>query len=73
MDSSESAEPMKVADHSTIPKDFSLLAQVYWSSMDQIEIRSSTDEIPRLAVASTTEEWSKTGKTSGPGFSVVIY
>jgi hypothetical protein len=50
MDSSESAEPMKVPEDLVIPKKFSLLVQAYWSSKDQIEIWSSTAEIPRLAV-----------------------
>ena len=57
VDNSESAEPMKV----------------YWSSKDQIEIRSSTVGVPRLAVASTPKEWSKAGRTSASGSSVSMY
>ena len=63
VDSSMSAEPMKVPEDLMIPKKKnSFLVQVYWSSKDQIEIRSSIAEIPRLAVGSNTEEWSKTGE-----------
>ena len=73
VDSSESAEPMKVPDARVTPNDCSLLAQVYWSSKDQIRIWSPSDGVPRLAVSSTPEEWSKTGKTSVLGFGIVSY
>jgi len=64
MDSSERAGPMKVPEDTRSGKLFSHLAQVYWSDRNQIEIWSSTAEIPRLAVSSTTEEWLKTGRMS---------
>ena len=63
VDGSESAEPMKVPDIGALSNSFSPLVQVYWSSKDQIQIWSSTKEIPHLAVSSTSEEWTKTGKT----------
>ena len=55
---------MKVPEDPITRKSFSLLTQAYWSNKDQIEIWSSTAEIPRLAVSSTHEQWSKTGKKS---------
>ena len=60
-----SAEPMKVSEDLVIlKKNNSFLVQIYWSSKDQIEIRTSIAEIPRLAVGSNTGEWSKTGEKS---------
>ena len=74
MDSSESAEAMKVHEVLAISgKKSSYLVQAYWSSKDQIEIWSSTSEVPRLAVASSSEEWSETGRSLVPGFGFVIY
>jgi hypothetical protein len=65
---------MKVPEDLVISKEkCSPLVQAYWSSKDQIEIWSSTTEVPRLAVSSTSEEWSKTGRTSVLGFGVAIY
>ena len=72
VDSSESAEPMKVPEDTVILKNVSPFVQVYWSSKGQIEVWSSTDEIPHLAVASTPEEWSKTGKKSALVFGIVV-
>ena len=64
---------MKVLEDLVLLKKCSLLVQAYWSSKNQIEIWSSTAEVPRLAVSSTSEEWSKTGRTSVLGFGIVIY
>ena len=70
MDSSESAEPMKVPEGLVVRKKCSPLVQAYWSSKDQIETLPPTTEIPRLAVSSTSEEWSKAGRMSVLGFGI---
>ena len=63
---------MKVLEDLVIQGEYSLLVQAYWSSKDQIEILPPTTEIPRLAVSSTSEEWSKTGKMSVLRFDIAI-
>jgi hypothetical protein len=70
MDSSESAEPMKVPENLVVLNLFSKLVQLYWSNKDQIEIWPPTAEIPCLAVKSTSKEWVKTGRMSVLGFGI---
>ena len=64
---------MKVPEGFAIPINYSLLVQAYWSSKDQIEIRSSAAEKPHLAVSSTSEEWANTGRTLVLGLDVSVY
>ena len=73
VDSSESAEPMKVPRNLVITICFLHHSQKYWDSRGQISIRTSTDEMPTFAVESTTEEWLMTAKMLVMGSRIIIH